>query len=113
VLQQTLPFLRDAKRLLNALGALGYGKEKVKLLINREENKGVIGVDDVAKALGQEIFRCIPNSFGTVADSINQGIPIRTLAPRDPVSKALHEMVQSLVAAKKEGGWLRALLPAR
>jgi pilus assembly protein CpaE len=113
VLQQTLPFLRDAKRLLNALGALGYGNEKVKLLINREENKGVIGVDDVAKALGQEIFRCIPNSFGTVADSINQGIPIRTLAPRDPVSKALHEMVQSLVAAKKEGGWLRALLPAR
>lgn len=113
VLQQTLPFLRDTKRLLNAVGTLGYSKEKVRLLINREEKKGVISVEDVAKALGHEIFRCIPNSFVSVADSINQGVPIRKLAPRDPVSKALHDMAQSLVAAKKGAGWLSALLPAR
>jgi pilus assembly protein CpaE len=106
VLQQTLPFLRDAKRLLNALGALGYGKDKVNLVINRHEKKGAMGVPEIEDALGHEVSRCIPNSFGAVADSINQGIPILNLAARDPVSKALREMADKLVAVKQERGWL-------
>jgi len=113
VLQQTLPFLRDAKRLINVLRALGYGEDKVKLVINRQEKRGAIGVPEVEKALGQEIFRCIPNSFSAVAQSINQGIPILSLAPRDPVSKVLREITGELVAVNKTGGWLRTLLPAR
>jgi len=106
VLQQTLPFLRDAKRLLNALGALGYGKDKVNLVINRHEKRGAIGVPEVEDALGHEISRCIPNSFGAVADSINQGIPILSLAARDPVSKALREMADKLAAVKPGRSWL-------
>jgi len=70
-------------------------------------------VPEVEKTLGQEIFRCIPNSFSAVAESINQGIPILSLAPRDPVAKVLREMTENLVAVSKEGGWLRTLLPAR
>jgi len=106
VLQQTLPFLRDAKRLLNAFGGLGYGKDKVNLVINRFEKKGAISVPEIEDALGHEISRCIPNSFGAVADSINQGVPILNLAARDPVSKALREMADKLAAVKPERSWL-------
>ena len=113
VLQLTLPFLRDGKRLLHALGALGYDKDKVQLLVNRQERKGVISVEDVAQTLGRQVFRTIPNSFNAVADSINQGVPILKLAPRDPVSRALREMAAALATVKKGGGWLRGLLPAR
>lgn len=113
VLQLTLPFVRDARRLLRAMGSLGYGKDKIKLLVNRNEKKGMITVEDVAQALRQEVFMSIPNSFGTVADSINQGIPILKLAPRDPVAKALREMACALVDVKKDGGWLRGLLAGR
>jgi pilus assembly protein CpaE len=113
VLQLTLPFVRDGKRLLHALGALGYGKDKVKLLVNRQEKKGAISLEDVAETLGREVFRTIPNCFSAVADSINQGVPILKLAPRDPVSKALREMAGALAAVKKGSGWLRGLLPTR
>jgi pilus assembly protein CpaE len=111
VLQLTLPFVRDAKRLLHALGALGYGKDKVKLLINRYEKGGAINVEDVASTLRHDVFRTIPNSFIAVAASVNQGVPILKLANRDPVAKALREMAGALVVEKKEsGGWLKGLL---
>ena len=35
VLQQTLPFIRDTKRLIKILLSLGYAKAKINLLINR------------------------------------------------------------------------------
>lgn len=113
VLQLTLPFVRDAKRLLHALTALGYGREKVKLLVNRYEKGGVIGVEDVTQTLRHEVFRAIPNSFSSVSASVNQGVPIVRLAGRDPVAKAVRDMAAALVANKNGGSWLKSLLPAR
>jgi pilus assembly protein CpaE len=113
VLQLTLPFVRDAKRLLRALSGLGYGKDKIKLIVNRHEKGGQIRVDDAVEALGHPVFRTIPNSFTTVAASINQGTPIVKLAARDPVAKAVREMAVSLVESKRSGGWLKSLLPTR
>lgn len=113
VLQLTLPFVRDAKRLLRALGALDYAKDKIRLLVNRYEKGGVITVEDVVQALRHKVFRTIPNSFSAVAASVNQGVPILKLAPRDPVAKGLREMAGALAAVKKEGGWLKGLLPGR
>ena len=113
VLQLTLPFVRDAKRLLRALTALGYGRDKVKLLVNRHEKGGAITVNDVAQALRHEVFRTIPNSFNAVAASVNQGVPIVKLAGRDPVAKAVREMATALAVTEKGGGWLQSLLPTR
>jgi pilus assembly protein CpaE len=113
VLQLTLPFVRDAKRLIRALAALGYGRDKVKLLVNRHEKGAAITVEDVAQALGYEVYRTIPNSFSAVAASVNQGVPIVKLAGRDPVAKALREMAAALAGTNQGGGWLRSFLPAR
>jgi pilus assembly protein CpaE len=111
VLQLTLPFVRDAKRLLHALTALGYGREKVKLLVNRYEKGGAIGVEDVAQTLRHDVFRTIPNSFSSVAASVNQGVPIIKLAGRDPVAKALRDMATAFTETNKGGSWLKSLLP--
>lgn len=113
VLQLTLPFVRDAKRLLHALAGLGYGKEKIRLVVNRHEKRGEVAVEDAERALGHEVFVTVPNSFTTVAASINQGVPIAKLAPRDPVARALREMAEPFVATKQSGGWLKGLLPIR
>ncbi len=113
VLQLTLPFVRDAKRLLRALAGLGYGKDKLRLIINRHEKRGEVGVDDAEQALGLGAFTTVPNSFTTVAASINQGVPISKLAPRDPVAKALREIAAAFVTSKQTGGWLKGLLPIR
>ena len=112
VLQMSLPFVRDAKRLLRAMTALGYGKDKIKLVINRFEKRAALTLAEVTAALGHEVFRTIPNSFASVSDSVNQGIAIAKLTARDPVAKALHDMAGSLVAIKNEpAGWLSSWLP--
>jgi pilus assembly protein CpaE len=114
VLQLNLPFLRDAKRMLASLAALGYGKEKVQLIVNRHQKGEAITLEDATTSLRYPVFKTIPNSFGAVADSVNQGTPIVKLAPRDPVARALRDMADTIMPAKKEsGGWLRSLLPGR
>ncbi len=111
VLQETLPFLRDTKRMLKVYASLGYGEEKLKLVVNRFEKGGDITIDDVEKALGVHVARIIPNSYKAVAASVNQGVPVARLADHDVVSKALREMAEELVGApapgKQEGGWFR------
>lgn len=111
VLQLTLPFIRDAGRLLQIFASLGYPKEKARVLVNRFHKDGEIGLRDVEHTLGLKITRTIPNSFGAVAESINHGRPIIDLAPRDPVAKALRELAGDLVQVEqRSSGWLQRLL---
>lgn len=112
VLQETLPFIRDAKRLVYALESLGYPRQKIRLLVNRFELGGDIRLEDVERTLEMKVYATIPNSFQAVSASVNQGVPILQVASHDSVSKSLrhlaHELVQGSPA--KSGGWLTNLM---
>lgn len=112
VLQETLPFIRDSKRLLHALHSLGYAKDKVKVVLNRYEKGGDIRLIDVETALGMKVFKTIPNSYQSVSSSVNQGVPIMEISKNDAVTKALQEVAENLVegAKAKKAGWLDSLL---
>jgi pilus assembly protein CpaE len=114
VIQQSVPYMRDAQRMLRALAGLGYGKDKIKLIVNRFSKKAVVGPEEIAGSLRHEVHRLIPNSFDAVADSIDQGVPINKLSARDPVARSLEEMAGALAGARKDaGGWLKSLWHAR
>lgn len=112
VLQETLPFIRDSKRLIHALQSLGYTKDKVHLIINRYEKGGDIRLEDVEATLGMKVFKTIPNSYEAVSASVNQGVPMMKIARHDPVTKALQEVAQKLTEGShtKKNGWLASLL---
>ncbi len=111
VLQETLPFIRDSKRLISTLQSLGYAKEKIRLIINRYERGGDIQLEDVEATLGMNVVDVIPNSYATVSASVNQGVPIMKISRHDPVTKALQEMAQRLESPQMEkSGWLDRLL---
>lgn len=114
VLQETLPFIRDSKRLIHTMQALGYGKEKIQPIVNRHEKNGQILLKDVEAAMGMKVYRTIPNSYENVTTSVNQGIPIYKVDRRDPVTCALIEMANDFVAAPedKKQGWLSRILHA-
>jgi pilus assembly protein CpaE len=114
VLQMTLPFLRDAARLLQLFRSLGYPEGRAHILVNRFEKGGDISLVDLERSLGVAVSKSIPNSFGAVAVSINQGRPIVDLAPEDPVSRSIREMARELAQVPEEAaGWLRRLLRRR
>ncbi|BAK77189.1 response regulator receiver protein [Pseudogulbenkiania sp. NH8B] len=111
VLQITLPFVRDARRLLDVLRSLGYSRDKIKLLVNRYEKGGEINLEDVEKTLGLPVFKTIPNSFRAVAASVNQGIPIAKLSPNNPVTRTIQDLSKSLVSEASSGeSWWGNLL---
>jgi len=108
VLQETLPFIRDSKRLIHTLQALGYSRDKIRPILNRYEKGGSIGLNDVESALGIKIYETIPNSYESVSSSVNQGVPILRVAKNDSVSKALGVFVQRLLGVSEENkeGWI-------
>jgi pilus assembly protein CpaE len=111
VLQQTLPFIRDSKRLIKILLSLGYPKAKINLLINRYEKSTDIDVRDVESTLEMQVYERVPNSYVAVSASVNQGVPIMKISKHDAVTKSLEEIVERLteVEGTKETGWLSKL----
>lgn len=112
VMQMTLPFIRDAKRLVDVFKSLGYAEEKIRLLVNRHEKNSDISLEDIERTLGKKIYRTVPNSFNAVAASVNQGVPLIKMAKNNPVAKSIQDLGQTLVQeqlAKNENWWSRLL----
>lgn len=112
IMQMTLPFIRDAKRLNNVFKSLGYSTEKIRLLVNRYEKNSDISLEDVEQTLGAKVYKTMPNSFSAVAASVNQGVPLIKMAKNNPVAKCIQDLSQTLVQeqiAVTEGWWSRFL----
>lgn len=110
-LQLNLPFIRAAKHMTTVFRGLGYSRDKLSVIVNRYEKGDTINLADVEKATLLKIGRTIPNSHISVNASVNQGIPLLELAPRDPVARALHDWAQELapVPVQRNKGWLDGL----
>jgi len=96
VLQMTLPYIRDGKRLLTVFRNLDYGRDKVELIINRYDKNGDIRLKDLEEAFDTEIHVTMPNNYDAAAKSVNQGVPVTRLAPESPLSGALMDMAREL-----------------
>lgn len=112
VMQQTLPFIRDAKRTVEALQALGYSADKLRLVVNRYQKGGEIQLEDIELAVGAKVHRTLPNSYAAVSAAVNQGMALASFAHRDPVAKALEAMAAELIDRPevKKQGWFSHLL---
>jgi pilus assembly protein CpaE len=108
VLQTTLPYIRDGKRLLDVFRSLDYGKDKVKVIVNRHQKQSDIKLHDLETACGITVFMPVPNHYEAAAASVNQGVPILKLAPSSPISKTLQGLAHDLagVPGRQRQGWL-------
>ncbi|ARO86318.1 response regulator receiver protein [Nitrosospira lacus] len=107
VMQQTLPSIRDAKRMSNAFSALNYPDDKLRFVVNRYKKNADITLADMENTLNLKIFKVIPNDHTVVTASVNQGIPAIKLDRRSPVAKSLQEIAHELSRGAGQGGMLR------
>lgn len=113
VMQLTLPFLRDAKRLFDVYRSLGYSNDKVRGILNRvERSAGELTERDAEKMLAFSVYASIPNHYKSVTASVNQGVPILALDHGSPVSQRLNELAQGITGIEnpKPRGMLSRLL---
>ena len=110
ILQATLPYIRDGKRLLDVFRSLDYRNDKIHLILNRYSANDEIRQKDLENAYGRPIYRTIPNHYDAAAASVNQGVPILKLSKTSPISKSLQEFAAALSgqpeAAGAGAGWL-------
>lgn len=112
VLQTTLPYVRDGKRLLEVFRSLGYPPAKVQVIVNRHQKNAHVKLQDLEAACGTPIWRLVPNHYEVAAASVNQGIPVLKLSAKNPVAKALTGLARDLAgdAAPAPASWLARLL---
>jgi pilus assembly protein CpaE len=99
-----LPRLRDGKLYLKNLLAANYPKEKIRVVINRAGNSKEISASEVETILEFPVIAQIPNDDMLVGSSVNLGQTFVTSNPNKPVSKAILNLVQSVVPAVLVGG---------
>ena len=112
VMENLLPFVRDAKRLVAKFRALGYADSKVRIVVNRYEKNGTIDVAQIEKAVGLKVSHTIRSSFPDVAQAINTGVPITDVNPSNTIVGVLREMARDLdgTHAHRSQNWIARLM---
>jgi pilus assembly protein CpaE len=87
----SLPALKNAKRYLAEMAAR-FGGGKVKVVVNRYNAKGEIGLGDAERVLGCKPFAALPNAYSEVKDSINRGEPLVRRYPKSQFARAIAEL---------------------
>lgn len=112
VLQLTLPFIRDGKRLRNVFRSLDYPAKKIHWIVNRHQKDSQFSVDDLKKTLAIEQVITLPNHYEAVAASVNQGVPVERVAPNSSIARSLRELAENIApptVGKGRSGWLSSL----
>jgi pilus assembly protein CpaE len=103
VSEMTVPGLRHAKQLVEAVRErLGDGP-RPQVIINRFEQKmfsSGLRKSDVEQVLGDSFAACIPNHYGLVREAIDRGIPLDEVKPGNKITTQLKRLILPQPAAK-------------
>lgn len=109
VVQLTVPGIRSARRVINALLANEVGLDRIEVIINRyRKNVHNCTLETAAAELGKPLFAVIPSDFQTVHAALDSGRPIEE---KNPVRSAIRELAQRLTGQRQVArtGWLSKL----
>lgn len=97
IVQQLVPCVRNAVRLLDSMRDGGYNLDRVKLICNRVgRESGHLSVNDVTETLGLKAFAQIPDDWEAASGAINLGEPLASCSPKSKLRIAIQEIAERL-----------------
>ena len=93
-----VPSIKNLKLSLQTLELLGFGRDRIRLVLNRADAKVGLRVQEVEKTLGTRIDVPIPSSR-EVPLSINRGTPLILEDPKSPVVASIMRLVDIIGAS--------------
>jgi pilus assembly protein CpaE len=103
VSEMTVPGLRHAKQLVEAIRErMGEGPQP-QVIINRFEQKlfsSGLRKSDIEQVLGDSFAACVPNNYGLVREAIDRGVPLDEIKPGNNITVQLKKLVLPQPAAK-------------
>lgn len=91
--QLDLPCLRNVVRLLQFFDGEESLADKVKVIVNRLGLQDTqISLNKALETIGRDIFHQIPNDYGTMVESRNNGVPLLTYAPKAKLTREVEKL---------------------
>jgi pilus assembly protein CpaE len=114
VCEMTVPGLRHAKRLVDAVHERLGDWLKPQVIVNRFEQRlfsSGLRRADVEQVLGDTLASCIPNRYGLVREAIDRGVPLDEVKPGNKITLELKKLIlaQATESAPANAGTLNKL----
>jgi pilus assembly protein CpaE len=108
VMDNTMPSVRDAKRLVKLFRTLAYSDDKLRVLVNRYDSKGFVDLKSIEEAIGLPVTQTLPQQYDEVSESINLGRPLVKMHPKNSVVDALRLVAANFLQTSppKNKTWL-------
>jgi pilus assembly protein CpaE len=96
VSETTVPGLRQAKQLVNAIRERLGDEPKPQVIINRFVGKmfsSGLRRSDIEQAIGDAFLACIPNDYGLVREAIDRGVPLEDVKKGNKITMQLKKLI--------------------
>lgn len=90
-----VPCLRNLQRIIDVVKTVGVARERLKIVLNRASELGVLSTAQIERVLGFSIAHSINSDYRTVASAVSSGVPVSTLRAGD-VPRQLETIARSL-----------------
>jgi pilus assembly protein CpaE len=94
--EMTVPGLRHAKQLVEAVRERLADGPRPQVVINRFERRlfsSGLRKNDIEQVLGDAFSACIPNNYALVREAIDRGVPLEEVKPRNKITLELRKLV--------------------
>lgn len=96
VTQPTVPALRAARALADAIDETSPQSTAARIILNRYEKQlfgQSVSLSDAARALGRPVFAVVANDYQTARDAVNGGFPLGAVNPGCRIIRDVSKMV--------------------
>jgi pilus assembly protein CpaE len=104
--------IRNAHRMMDRMGQLGAGRDRLHVLLNRMSDQHQIGMKQIETTLGQSIHTVFPSDYGIVSSALNSGVPL-TLSNHSELAAQFAAFTKQILHPKRSasGGDQRGRAP--
>ncbi len=92
-----IPAVKNIRMFLEVCEALGYGRDKVMLVLNRADSTGGIDIEDIEESLRHKVAGRLVSAGPLVTASINSGVPFVVSQPDAAVSRNVFQVARDLL----------------
>jgi pilus assembly protein CpaE len=89
-----VPCLRNLQRIIDAVKTAGVATERLKIVLNRASEFGVLSTAQIERVLGLGIAHNVNSDYRTVASAVNSGVPVSALRATE-----LNKQLEDIAAA--------------
>lgn len=87
VITQDVPAVRAAARSLQVFQRLGYGGDRIRLIVNRYRRNCPLTIEAIQNALGVAVSAVVTNDFPVVEQALNMGCLLSDVKPQSAVAR--------------------------